>query len=240
MSILMETMRREGYEFMVSKPEVLFKRDEQDKLLEPIERAVIDVPEEFMGAVMEKMGLRKGELINMSQGKGGYVRLEFSIPTRGLIGYRSEFMTDTKGNGILNTLFEGYSPYKGDISTRSQGSLVAFEDGVAVTYGLYNAQERGTLFIEPGQKVYMGMVVGSNSRLEDIDVNVCKRKQATNMRASGSDEALRLSPPKKMSLEETLEFINEDELVELTPKSMRVRKKVLDKTERARIRSRNK
>lgn len=240
LSILMETMRREGYEFMVSKPEVLFKRDEQDKLLEPIERAVIDVPEEFMGAVMEKMGLRKGELINMSQGKGGYVRLEFSIPTRGLIGYRSEFMTDTKGNGILNTLFEGYSPYKGDISTRSQGSLVAFEDGVAVTYGLYNAQERGTLFIEPGQKVYMGMVVGSNSRLEDIDVNVCKRKQATNMRASGSDEALRLSPPKKMSLEETLEFINEDELVELTPKSMRVRKKVLDKTERARIRSRNK
>lgn len=240
LSILMETMRREGYEFMVSKPEVLFKRDEHGKLLEPIERAVIDVPDEFMGAVMEKMGLRKGEMINMTQGKGGYVRLEFSIPTRGLIGYRSEFLTDTKGNGILNTLFDEYAPYKGDISTRSQGSLVAFEDGVAVTYGLYNAQERGVLFVEPGQKVYMGMVVGSNARAEDIDVNVCKRKQATNMRASGADEALRLSPAKRMSLEETLEFIDEDELVEMTPKSIRIRKKILDKTERARARSRNK
>lgn len=240
LSILMETMRREGYEFMVSKPEVLFRRDEKGSLLEPIERAVIDVPEEYMGAVMEKMGLRKGELINMTQSKGGYVRLEFSVPTRGLIGYRSEFLTDTKGNGILNTLYEGYLPYKGDISTRSQGSLVAFEDGTAVTYGLYNAQERGVLFIEPGQKVYMGMVVGSNARSGDIDVNVCKRKQATNMRASGADEALRLSPPKRMSLEEALEFIDEDELVELTPRSMRLRKKILDKTERARQRSRNK
>ena len=240
LSILMETMRREGYELQVSKPEVLFKRDENGKLLEPMERAVIDVPEDFMGPVMEKMGTRKGEMINMQQSKGGYVRLDFSIPTRGLIGYRSEFLTDTKGNGILNTIFDGYQPYKGDIIARSQGSLVAFEDGVAVAYGLFNAQDRGILFIDPGQKVYQGMVIGSNSRSGDIDVNVCKRKQATNMRASGSDESLRLSPPKRMSLEEILEFIDEDELVEITPKSMRIRKKVLDKTQRARITAKNK
>ena len=240
LSILMETMRREGYEFQVSKPEVLFKKDDHGKLLEPMEIAVIDVPEEFMGPVMEKMGSRKGEMTNMQQSKGGYVRLDFSIPTRGLIGYRSEFLTDTKGNGILNTIFDGYQPYKGDISTRNQGSLVAFEDGVAVAYGLFNAQDRGILFLDPGQKVYQGMVVGSNVRTGDIDVNVCKRKQITNMRASGSDEALRLSPPKRMSLEEILEFIDEDELVEITPKSMRIRKKVLDKAQRARIVSKNK
>ncbi|MBP2028932.1 GTP-binding protein [Acetoanaerobium pronyense] len=240
LSILMETMRREGYEMQVSKPEVLYKKDEAGKLLEPMEKAVIDVPEEFMGPVMEKMGLRKGEMINMTQGKGSYVRLEFSIPTRGLIGYRSQFLTDTKGNGIINTIFDGYQPYKGDIETRNQGSLVAFEDGVAVAYGLFNAQDRGTLFVDPGQKVYQGMVVGSNVRSGDIDVNVCKRKQVTNMRASGSDEALRLSPPRRMSLEETLEFIDEDELVELTPKSIRIRKRVLDKTQRARVRSKSK
>lgn len=240
LSILMETMRREGYELMVSKPEVLYKKDENGKLLEPMEKAVIDVPEEFMGAVMEKMGTRKGEMVNMVQSKGGYVRIEFSIPTRGLIGYRSEFLTDTKGNGIINTIFDGYQPYKGDISTRNQGSLVAFEDGVAVAYGLFNAQDRGTLFIDAGQKVYQGMVVGSNVRSGDIDVNVCKRKQVTNMRASGSDESLRLSPPKRMSLEETLEFIDEDELVEMTPKSIRIRKRILDKTQRARVKSKNK
>lgn len=240
LSILMETMRREGYEMQVSKPEVLYKKDEAGKLLEPMEKAVIDVPEEFMGPVMEKMGLRKGEMINMTQGKGSYVRLEFSIPTRGLIGYRSQFLTDTKGNGIINTIFDGYQSYKGDIETRNQGSLVAFEDGVAVAYGLFNAQDRGTLFVDPGQKVYQGMVVGSNVRSGDIDVNVCKRKQVTNMRASGSDEALRLSPPRRMSLEETLEFIDEDELVELTPKSIRIRKKVLDKTQRARVKSKSK
>ncbi len=239
LSILMETMRREGYEFQVSKPEVLFKTDKNGKKLEPMEIAVIDVPEEFMGSVMEKMGLRKGEMKNMIQSKGGYVRLEFSIPTRGLIGYRSEFLTDTKGNGIINTLFDKYDEYKGPIETRSRGSLVAFESGVAVTYGLYNAQERGILFVEPGEKVYSGQVVGLNARPEDIDVNVCKRKQATNMRASGSDDALRLSPAKKMSLEETLEFIDDDELIELTPISMRIRKRILDKAQRAKARSKN-
>jgi len=239
LSILMETMRREGYEFQVSKPEVLFKTDKNGKKLEPMEIAVIDVPEEFMGSVMEKMGLRKGEMKNMIQSKGGYVRLEFSIPTRGLIGYRSEFLTDTKGNGIINTLFDKYDEYKGVIETRSRGSLVAFESGVAVTYGLYNAQERGILFVEPGEKVYSGQVVGLNARPEDIDVNVCKRKQATNMRASGSDDALRLSPAKKMSLEETLEFIDDDELIELTPISMRIRKRILDKAQRAKARSKN-
>lgn len=234
LSILMEQMRREGYEMQVSKPEVLFTKDENGNLLEPIERAVIDVPEEFMGPVMEKLGSRKGEMTNMVQSKGGYVRIEFLIPTRGLIGYRSEFLTDTKGNGIINTLFENHMPYKGDIVTRAIGSLVAFEKGTAVAYGLFNAQDRGILFAEPGQEVYAGMVVGQNAKAGDIDVNVCKRKQITNMRASGSDETLRLSPPKRMSLEETLEFINEDELVELTPKSIRIRKKILDKSARAR------
>lgn len=239
LSILMEQMRREGYELMVSKPEVLMKKDKNDKLIEPIERVIIDVPEEFMGAVIEKLGARKGEMVNMVQSKGGYTRIEFLIPTRGMIGYRSEFLTDTKGNGILNTLFEGYEPYKGEIPRRSQGSLVSFETGTAVGYGLYNAQERGILFVSPGDKVYEGMIVGENAKPMDIDVNVCKRKQATNMRASGSDDALRLSPPKKMSLEEALEFIEKDELVELTPKNMRIRKRILDKQQRAKQRAKN-
>lgn len=234
LSILMEMMRREGYEFQVSKPEVLFRHDDKGKLLEPIERAIIDVPEDFLGPVMEKLGSRKGEMINMVQSKGGYVRVEFLIPTRGLIGYRSDFLTDTKGNGILNTLFEGYEPHRGEIVMRSVGSLVAFENGVAVAYGLNNAQERGILFIAPGQNVYSGMVVGQNSKNGDIEVNICKRKQATNVRASGSDDAIKLSPPKRMSLEETLEFIEDDELVEITPKSIRIRKKILDKTLRGR------
>lgn len=237
LTILMETMRREGYEFQVSKPEVLYKKDEQGHLLEPIERAIIDVPDEFMGAVIEKLGSRKGEMVSMGQSNGGYARVEFLIPTRGLIGYRAEFLTDTKGNGILNTLFDGYQPYKGDIVTRNVGSLVAWETGTAVTYGLYNAQERGILFINPGQEVYQGMVVGRHAKAGDLDVNVNKRKQATNMRASGSDEALRLSPPKIMSLEETIEFISNDELAELTPKSIRIRKKILDKTQRAKSRN---
>lgn len=239
LSILMEQMRREGYELMVSKPEVLMKKDENDKLIEPIERVIIDVPKEFMGTVIEKLGARKGEMVNMVQSKGGYTRIEFLIPTRGMIGYRSEFLTDTKGNGILNTLFEGYEPYKGEIPRRSQGSLVSFETGTAVGYGLYNAQERGILFVSPGDKVYEGMIVGENAKPMDIDVNVCKRKQATNMRASGSDDALRLSPPKKMSLEEALEFIEKDELVELTPKNMRIRKRILDKQQRAKQRAKN-
>ena len=236
LSILMETMRREGYELQVSKPEVLFKYDKDGNKLEPMEIAIIDVPEEFMGSVMEKMGTRKAQMKNMIQSKGGYVRIEFIVPTRGLIGYRNEFLTDTKGNGIINTLFDSYGEYVGEIDTRTRGSLVAFETGVAVTYGLYNAQERGILFVEPSEKVYAGQVVGSNSRAEDIDVNVCKRKQATNMRASGSDDALRLSPAKKMSLEEALEFITDDELIELTPLSMRIRKKILDKSLRAKAR----
>lgn len=240
LSILMENMRREGYEMQVSKPEVIYKKDENGKLLEPIESLIIDVPEEYMGTVMEKIGSRKGEMQNMIQSKGGYVRLEFLIPTRGLIGYRNEFMTDTRGNGIMNNLFEEYASYKGDIFTRSQGSLVAFEDGVAVAYGLFNAQDRGTLFVGPGDRVYQGMIVGANARSEDMDINVCKRKQASNMRASGSDEALKLTPPLKMSLEETLEFITDDELVELTPTSIRMRKKELDKTKRAKLKARSK
>ena len=237
LTILMETMRREGYEFQVSKPEVLFKKDEKGNRLEPIERVIIDVPNDFMGPVMEKLGSRKGEMVNMTQSKGTYVRLEFLIPTRGLIGYRSEFMTDTKGNGILNTLFESYEPYKGDIITRNIGSLVAWETGVAVAYGLFNAQDRGILFIDAGQDVYQGMIVGQNAKAGDIDVNICKRKQVTNMRASGTDESLKLSPPKRMSLEETIEFIEDDELVEITPKSIRIRKKILDKNMRAKNRN---
>jgi len=227
LSILIETMRREGYEFQVSKPEVLYKIIDGKKH-EPIEKVIIDVPEEYVGSVIEKLGQRKGELINMTQPNGGYTRLEFMIPARGLIGYRSEFMTDTRGNGILNSVFEGYQPYKGDIPRRPQGSLVAYESGEAVTYGLYAAQERGILFITPGTKVYAGMVVGQNTKAEDIEVNVCKKKQLTNTRASGSDDALRLSPPKIMSLEEALEFIEDDELLEITPKSIRIRKSILD------------
>ena len=234
LSVLIENMRREGYEFAVSKAEVLYKTDENGKRLEPMELAYIDVPEEFSGTVIEKLGQRKGELQNMGKASGGYARLEFSIPSRGLIGYRGEFLTDTKGNGILNTIFDGYAPYKGDIQYRKQGSLIAFEAGEAITYGLYNAQERGTLFISPGEKVYSGMVVDQNGKGEDIELNVCKKKQLTNTRSSSADEALRLTPPKVLSLEQALDFIDTDELLEVTPQSLRIRKKILDATARKR------
>ncbi|MBO5208920.1 MAG: translational GTPase TypA [Lachnospiraceae bacterium] len=234
LSVLIENMRREGYEFAVSKAEVLYKTDENGKKTEPMELTYVDVPEEFAGNVIEKLSQRKGELRNMGQASGGYTRLEFSIPSRGLIGYRSEFMTDTKGNGIMNSIFDGYGPYKGDIQYRKQGSLIAFEAGEAITYGLYNAQERGTLFIGPGTKVYSGMIVGQNGRGEDIELNVCKKKQLTNTRSSSADEALRLTPPKVLSLEQALEFIDTDELLEVTPTSLRIRKKILDPTLRKR------
>ena len=237
LSILIETLRREGYEFQVSKPEVLF-REINGKKCEPMEAVTIDVPEEFVGNVIEKLGSRKGEMTNMYPAKGGYTRLEFSIPARGLIGYRSEFMTDTKGNGIMNSLFDGYEPYKGDIVTRSQGSLVAFESGEAITYGLYNAQERGDLFIGAGTKVYEGMVVGRNARADDMDINVCKKKQLTNTRASGSDDALKLTPHITMSLEQCMEFISDDELLEVTPQNLRMRKKILDNTQRRKAKNR--
>ena len=228
LSVLIENMRREGFEFAVSKAEVLYKEDENGKKLEPMELAYIDVPEEFSGSVIEKLSNRKGELMSMSTASSGYTRLEFSIPARGLIGYRGEFMTDTKGNGILNTIFDGYGPYKGDIAYRKQGSLIAFESGEAITYGLFNAQERGTLFIGPGEKVYSGMVVGQNGKTEDVEINVCKKKQLTNTRSSSADEALRLTPPRILSLEQALEFIETDELLEVTPKNLRIRKKILD------------
>lgn len=234
LSVLIENMRREGYEFAVSKAEVLYKEDERGKKLEPMERAFIDVPEEFSGSVIEKLSNRKGELQGMGSIGGGYTRLEFLIPSRGLIGYRGEFMTDTKGNGILNTIFEEYGPYKGDIAYRKQGSLIAFESGEAVTYGLFNAQERGTLFIGPGEKVYAGMVIGQNGKTDDIELNVCKTKHLTNTRSSSADDALKLTPPKILSLEEALEFIDTDELLEITPKSLRIRKKILDSTLRFR------
>lgn len=235
LSILIETLRREGYEFQVSKPEVLF-HEIDGKKCEPMEAVTIDVPEEFVGSVIEKLGGRKGEMTNMYPAKGGYTRLEFSIPARGLIGYRSEFMTDTKGNGILNSVFDGYEAYKGEIPTRSQGSLVAFESGEAITYGLYNAQERGDLFIGAGVKVYEGMIVGRNARADDMDINVCKKKQLTNTRSSGSDEALRLTPPIQMSLEQCMEFISDDELLEVTPVSLRMRKRILDCNQRRKFR----
>ncbi|MBO1720007.1 translational GTPase TypA [Extibacter sp. GGCC_0201] len=228
LSVLIENMRREGYEFAVSKAEVLYKKDENGKLLEPMEAAYIDVPDEFTGVVIEKLGQRKGELRGMGTSNGGYTRLEFSIPARGLIGYRGEFLTDTKGNGILNTSFDGYSPYKGDIQYRKQGSLIAFETGESVTYGLFSAQERGTLFIGPGEKVYSGMVIGQNGKAEDIELNVCRMKHLTNTRSSGADEALRLTSPKILSLEEALDFIDTDELLEVTPENLRIRKKILD------------
>lgn len=228
LSVLIENMRREGYEFAVSKAEVIYKKDENGKLLEPMEVAVIDVPDEFTGVVIEKLSLRKGELTGMSKASGGYSRLEFNIPSRGLIGYRGEFLTDTKGNGILNTLFDGYGPYKGDIAYRQTGSLIAFESGVTLAYGLFNAQDRGTLFVGPGEKVYAGMIVGTNPKGDDIELNVCKAKHLTNTRASGSDDALKLTPPRILSLEEALDFIENDELVEVTPKSIRMRKKILD------------
>ena len=231
LSVLIENMRREGYEFQVSKPEVLFKY-EDGKKYEPMERVTIDVSEEYIGSVIEKLGRRKGELINMIEADGGYSRLEFSIPARGLIGYRGEFMTDTKGEGILNSVFDGYAPYKGDIPKRNEGSLIAFETGEATAYGLYGAQDRGILFIKPGTKVYEGMVIGSSPKNMDIEINVCRKKHQSNIRASGSDEALRLSPPKIMFLEEALEFIANDELIEITPTDFRIRKRILDSTKR--------
>ena len=235
LSVLIENMRREGFEFAVSKAEVLYKTDEDGKRLEPMELAYIDVPTEFSGSVIEKLSQRKGELRGMSTLSGSdNTRLEFSIPSRGLIGYRGEFLTDTKGNGVINTVFDGYGPYKGDIAYRKTGSLIAFEAGEAITYGLYNAQERGTLFIGPGEKVYAGMVVGQNGRGEDIELNVCKKKQLTNTRSSSADEALRLTPPKILSLEQALDFIETDELLEVTPSSFRIRKKILDPTLRKR------
>ena len=240
LSILIETMRREGYEFQVSKPNVITKIDENGVKVEPIEHLTIDVPEEFMGPVMEKLGPRKAEMVNMTSAVNGYSRLEFKIPARGLIGFINEFMTDTKGNGIMNHVFDGFEKYKGEIPGRSRGSIVVFESGEAVTYGLFNAQERGTLFIEPGTEVYAGMVCGECSRADDIDVNICKKKQLTNTRSSGADDALKLTPVRQMSLEQCLEFINNDELVEVTPVNVRMRKRILDSAERKRAINRSK
>ena len=234
LSVLIENMRREGYEFAVSKAEVLYHKDENGKLLEPMEIAYVDVPDEFSGTVIEKLSQRKGELQSMGSASGGYTRLIFNIPSRGLIGYRGDFLTDTKGNGILNTVFDCYGPYKGDIQYRKQGSLIAFEAGESITYGLFNAQERGTLFIGPGERVYSGMVVGQSAKPEDIELNLCKKKQLTNTRSSSADEALRLTPPRVLSLEQALDFIETDELLEVTPESLRIRKKILDPTLRKR------
>ncbi len=232
LSVLIETMRREGYEFQVSKPKVIMK--EIDGVLhEPVEDLVIDVPEEFVGPVMEKIGKRRGELVNMLPPSKGYTRLEFRIPSRGLLGYRTEFLTDTKGNGIMNSVINGYEPFAGEIETRGQGVLVAFETGTAVTYGLYNAQDRGPLFIGAGTPVYEGMIVGVNPKPEDITVNVCKKKHVTNMRSAGADEAMRLTPPLRYSLEQCLEFVEDDELCEVTPQSIRLRKKILSNDLRA-------
>lgn len=239
LSILIETMRREGYELQVGKPKVITHRDENGELLEPMEALTIDVPQDFMGAVMEGLGLRKAELQNMTE-MAGYLRMEFLIPARGLIGFRNQFLTDTKGNGIMNHVFAGYAPYKGDIPGRTRGSLVAFEAGETTSYGISNAQERGTMFIVPGEQVYEGQIIGENSREDDMDVNPCKKKHVSNMRAAGSDDAIRLIPPKTFSLEQALEHINDDELVEVTPKSIRMRKKVLDRVERGRMRARSK
>ena len=233
LSVLIETMRREGFEFMVSRPSVIYKEINGVKC-EPMEDLVIDVPDEYTGSVIEKLGVRKAEMTNMVAGNQGYTRLEFKIPARGLIGYRSEFMTDTKGNGIMNHVFNGYEPAKGDIAARNKGVLIAFETGKSVTYGLYNAQERGTLFIGAGVEVYQGMIIGENARPDDMEVNVCKEKHLTNTRASGSDDALRLTPPRVLSLEQAIEFIAEDELVEVTPQNIRLRKKILDPTARIR------
>ena len=239
LSVLIENMRREGFEFAVSKPEVLYKEDEKGGTLEPVEQAIIDVPDEFSGAVISKLSERKGELRNMTTNASGTTRLEFIIPSRGLIGYRGEFLTDTKGNGVINTIFEGYVPYKGEISYRGQGSLIAYETGVSVTYGLFNAQERGTLFISPGEKVYSGMIIGQNGKAEDVEVNVCKTKHLSNTRSSGSDDALKLSPPRVLSLEQAIDFIETDELLEITPKTLRIRKKILDQLARKRASRKN-
>ena len=234
LSVLIENMRREGFEFAVSKAEVIYHYDERNQKQEPMELAFVDVPDEFSGAVIQKLTSRKGELQGMSPTHGGYTRLQFLIPSRGLIGYRGEFMTDTKGNGVINTIFEGYVPYKGDMFYRKTGSIIAFESGESITYGLFNAQERGTLFIGPGEKVYAGMVIGKNGKSEDVEINVCKTKKLTNTRSSSADEALRLVTPKVMSLEESLEFIDTDELLEVTPENLRIRKKILDPTLRKR------
>ena len=234
MSVLIENMRREGYEFAVSKAEVIYKEDERGKKLEPYEIAVIDVPDEFAGTVINMMSIRKGEMSGMAPNSSGVTRLEFRIPSRGLIGFRGEFLTATKVNGVINTVFDGYDPYKGDMSYRSNGSLIAFEAGTSITYGLFNAQERGTLFIGPGVEVYAGMVVGETGRQEDIEVNVCKTKHLTNTRSSGSDEALKLVPPRQLSLEQSLDFLDTDELLEITPENLRIRKKILDSRMRMR------
>ncbi|SFB86544.1 translational GTPase TypA [Butyrivibrio sp. YAB3001] len=234
LSVLIETMRREGFEFAVSKAEVIYHTDEAGHKLEPMEKCYIDVPDEFSGSVIQKLGERKGELVNMGAGNGGYTRLEFNIPSRGLIGYRGEFMTDTKGNGIINTIFDGYAPYKGDMNYRKTGSVIAFETGEATAYGLFNAQDRGQLFVKTGDKVYSGMVIGTSGKSEDVEVNVCKTKHLTNTRTSSSDEALRLVPPRIMSLEQCIEFIDTDELLEVTPTSLRIRKRILDPTLRKR------
>ena len=234
LSVLIENMRREGYEFAVSKAEVLYKTDENGKKLEPMELAYVDVPDEFTGAVISKLQQRKGELLNMGSIAGGYTRLEFRIPSRGLIGYRGDFMTDTKGNGIINTIFDGYDTFRGEIAYRATGSLIAYEAGESVTYGLFSAQDRGTLFIGPGEKVYSGMVIGQCAKAEDIELNVCKKKHLTNTRSSSADEALTLTPPRILSLEQALDFIDADELLEITPKSIRIRKRILDATMRKR------
>jgi len=234
LSILIETMRREGYEFQVGKPEVIYKTINGQRC-EPMEALTIDVPQEFMGAVMEKLGTRKADLVNMTE-IAGYLRMEFVIPARGLIGFRSEFLTSTKGNGIMHHLFHGYAPYKGDIPGRSRGALVAFEAGETTGYGIFGLQDRGTMFIVPGQTVYEGSIIGENTREMDMDVNPCKKKNVTNMRTSASDEALRLTAPRILSLEQALEYINKDELVEVTPKSIRLRKAILSRTLRGRER----
>ncbi|HIU64399.1 MAG TPA: translational GTPase TypA [Candidatus Avacidaminococcus intestinavium] len=239
LSVLIETMRREGYELQAGKPKVVMQRTEDGRLQEPMEALTIDVPQDFMGAVMEGLGLRKAELLNITE-MAGYLRMEFNIPARGLIGFRNQFLTDTKGNGVMNHVFAGYADYKGDIPGRTRGSLVAFENGETTSYGIANAQERGTMFIVPGEKIYEGQIIGENSREDDMDVNPCKKKHVSNMRASGSDDTVKLIPPKLFSLEQALEHINEDELVEVTPKSIRMRKKILDRVERGRARSRNK
>lgn len=232
LSILIENMRREGYELAVSKPEVIYKR-ENDALLEPMEHLIVDIPEVAMGSIMEKLGNRKAEMLNMVTTQSN-IRLEFSMPARGLIGFRSEFLTATRGQGVLNHTFDGYAPYKGDIDTRHQGSMIAWEEGETTTFGLLNTEERGLLFITAGTKVYEGMIVGLNNREQDLDINVCKKKQLTNMRASGSDDTVKLKEPHRMTLEEAIEFISDDELVEITPQTIRMRKKYLKRNERAR------
>ncbi len=240
LSILIETMRRQGFEFAVSRPQVIYKRDEDGKLLEPMELLMIEVPEQYVGAVMEKLGSRKAEIVNMGTRDTGVSHLEFRIPARGLMGYRQQFLTDTNGNGIMNSVFDGYEPYKGDIPQRVQGSLVVFETGETSSYGLFNAQDRGDLFVGPGVEVYEGMIIGESPKNEDVTVNVCKKKHVTNMRAAGSDEALRLTPPTVLSLEQSLEFINDDELVEVTPKSIRLRKRILSREQRMKEMSKKK